>query len=651
MLIVDNIDNKYTIFTDRNISEFILLEVETKKIKKLQIKIDKRDGEKFIRYTYSSGGKRIEYRKKIILIKLKLFGIWEKGNKQLIGLNDDDCKRIILNHFNECGYLLPYSQMRSYDNELIRKVHLYIERHGGLRKYINLTSLLNIDNVIYYQDFDGRLLKSSLEFKFFSILHFNKVDYKYEPFRVERFIPDFYIPSKNLIVEILGMMNRKSYNKKSLEKEIVYKKNNFNYHPINVGTHNSTENLIQGIREIFGNISIPNFDEYFRKYSINGNQFLIKLKEILTQINNGNLKIDDENNLKGFVQLYRSYYDYAIQNYGSVFNSIKYIVGYPSVHIQRTKGYWDLIENCKYELEEIYKNEKYIPNVGQSQDEFGKKYILRQFYSKWGINSVLEGGVFFEFIEQLKIKYGYRNISEEKKQKIEDQVFNIVLKVYKGELKHTIGINSLEKKYGWVNDYLYKNYGSLFQFIKSKIGYPPPHIIRPKGYYEDELNVKYELEENWKKYKRLLNFSEIKYEKGKENTFNSLYSIIGIEQFREGGKYADFIENLKLKHGYDNIQLISEAEFQNNVIIYLNGLNEGKWNSNTHFTSELGILRKYFWYVVKKYGSIFDGIKTEIGFPHPRVGRPNGYYDVVDNCKYEIINNIKLHGRLIKYRE
>ena len=37
--------------------------------------------------------------------------------------------------------------------------------------------------------------------------------------------------------------------------------------------------------------------------------------------------------------------------------------------------------NCEYELEEVFKKEKYIPNVHQSQTTFNGVYILRQFYS------------------------------------------------------------------------------------------------------------------------------------------------------------------------------------------------------------------------------------------------------------------------------
>ena len=63
------------------------------------------------------------------------------------------------------------------------------------------------------------------------------------------------------------------------------------------------------------------------------------------------------------------------------------------------------------------------------------------------------------------------------------------------------------------------------------------------------------------------------------------------------------------------------------------------------------IVQKYQKYVCKEYGSLFDGIKSEIGFPHPRVGRYRGYYNDIENSKYEIKNNIKIFKCLPKYSE
>ena len=84
-----------------------------------------------------------------------------------------------------------------------------------------------------------------------------------------------------------------------------------------------------------------------------------------------------------------------------------------------------------------------------------------------------------------------------------------------------------------------------------------------------------------------------------------MIGILGINSFRKGGKYFKFIETLKVKYGYDNSIEQSEIDFENKVFIYLKGINEGKWNTKTKSSKELGLHNRYFSYVYKKYGNIF----------------------------------------------
>ncbi len=637
---IDIVDKRYIVKFNKSKDRYFYYDTLQGTEHDLRVLFNSKRNTKYIRFSYRKNGKRCSYQKTIQKIKWELFGEWTGGNKTLVGLTDEDCKKIIKKEYDELEYLTPFSQMRYSKNPLIKKVHLYIERNGGLKTFLNFTTELGINNDIYYQDHKGVILKSSFEFKFFSILHFNKIKYEYEPFKVEKFVPDFYIPDKNYLIEILGLNSNEKYFKKSQQKEITYNEKGFKYFPIEVDSHNQTQTIIERSQQIFGKIKIPDFIQYFKKFTLNGDQFIEKLKEYLKLINDGKLKIDDDKNGDGFVQKNRTYYDYVLDNYGSVFSSIKSLVGYPSVIIQRPKGYWFNSKNCEYELEEIFKKEKYIPNVHQSQTTFSGIYILRQFYSHRGVDSINNGGEFYDFIKKMKLKYGYRDIENEKKESRDNQVYNVVMMYYRQEIPLT-GEGSLDKNYGWVYDYLREKKGGVFQYIKDEIGYPPPHVWRPKGYYENPKNVEYELEQNWKKYKRLLKFSEVKGKKGKDNTLNSLYSQVGIDQFKKGGRFYSFIEYLKNTYGYVDVESQLQEEFNKKVKIYLNGLNDGKWNSTTHSSKELGLLQRYSKYVVKTYGSLFQGIKSEIGYPHPRVGRYRGYYNNIDNCKYEIENTIK----------
>ena len=122
--------------------------------------------------------------------------------------------------------------------------------------------------------------------------------------------------------------------------------------------------------------------------------------------------------------------------------------------------------------------------------------------------------------------------------------------------------------------------------------------------------------------------------------------ILGVSEFKKGGKFYKFIETLKIKYGYDDSIEKSEIEFKKNIFIYLKGINDGKWNTKTKSSKELGIHKGYFSYVYKEYGNIFLGVKELIGFPNPNVIRYHKYYDNIENCKYEIEQNIKRLGYL-----
>ena len=89
-----------------------------------------------------------------------------------------------------------------------------------------------------------------------------------------------------------------------------------------------------------------------------------------------------------------------------------------------------------------------------------------------------------------------------------------------------------------------------------------------------------------------------------------------------------------------------EEELNENLVIYLKGINDGKWNTKTKSSKELGSHGKYLHHVHNKFGNVFNGVKELIGFPNPRVIRYHKYYDNIDNCKYEITENIKRLGYL-----
>lgn len=659
--IFDLVDNRFEFYYVKNSDSFFVFDKLLKTNIELEIKIRKYNKFKEvselkqIRYYYpkpNSVGKD-RYQKSVYEIMFKLFGDYEgKGGSQL-HITDDICKKIIKKSYDDIGFLLGYTDMIQSEEPLLRKVYSYISNNGGVSKYIEFTSELGINTTLYYKDHKDVFLKSSFEFIFFSILHFNKIEYQYEPFKVGTYVPDFYIPKSNFLIEILGLYGRDYYFKRTIDKEKLYKSEGYTYKPIIVDRHHPKESIFKGCEEIFGKLKLPDFNDYSRKYILKSNEFVNNLKSYLSRINEGKLKVSLRKDKSGFLEKYRYYYKYVLENYGTIQIGIKELVGIPSTKFKSLKieQYWKNIDYVKDELENVFKNEKRIPSKRECLIKYRKKYNIWNVYRFWGEKSLLNGGEFYEFVEDLKLKYGYRNIDlenkiEKKKKEIEffKEIHRVVLLVYNDKLPIN-GNESLFTKYRPIYNFLFKNYGGVFYYIKDKIGYPPPNILRPKGYYKIDQNVKYELEENWKKFKRILGDTERLVHKD-DNTYYNMIHILGINEFRKGGKYFKFIELLKRKYGYDDSIERVERELNDNLIIYLNGINDGKWNTKTKSSKELGLHGKYLSQVHKKFGNVFIGVKKLIGFPSPFVIRYHKYYDNIENCKYEITENIKKLGYL-----
>jgi hypothetical protein len=111
------------------------------------------------------------------------------------------------------------------------------------------------------------------------------------------------------------------------------------------------------------------------------------------------------------------------------------------------------------------------------------------------------------------------------------------------------------------------------------------------------------------------------------------------------------IENLIKKYGFDDVVERDENTLNRNLLIYLKGINDGKWNTKTPSSKELGKHSKYLALIHRKYGNIFTAVKELVGFPSPNVIRYHRYYASIDNCKYEITHNIRRIGYLPKWSE
>ena len=198
------------------------------------------------------------YTKSVSDIEFQLFGKFEGKGGSPLKLSIEDCKRIIKSKYDEIGFF-TYTDMIQSNEPLLKKVYSYLSLNGGVSKFREITKELGFDKEFYYKDDDGVFLKSSYEFIFFSILHFNKIKYKYEPFKVGTYVPDFYIPKLNFLIEILGLYGKDYYLKRTIDKEKLYISEGFNYKPIIVDRHHPKESIFKGCEDIFGKLKLPNF--------------------------------------------------------------------------------------------------------------------------------------------------------------------------------------------------------------------------------------------------------------------------------------------------------------------------------------------------------------------------------------------------------
>ena len=132
---IDIVDKRYIVKFNKSKDRYFYYDTLQGTEHDLRVLFNSKRNTKYIRFSYRKNGKRCGYQKTIQKIKWELFGEWTGGNRTLVGLTDEDCKKIIKKEYDELEYLTPFSQMRYSKNPLIKKVHLYIERNGGLKTF------------------------------------------------------------------------------------------------------------------------------------------------------------------------------------------------------------------------------------------------------------------------------------------------------------------------------------------------------------------------------------------------------------------------------------------------------------------------------------------------------------------------------------
>ena len=650
-LTIDRVsDNRFHVFLNTESNTYHCHDENSGETRDLRVRLNSKRSSKFISFTYQENGKRRYYHKTIAKIRWELFREWDKGNRPLVGLSDQDIQDILKNYLNAGGTISTLTRLKHSKSALVRKAHLWIERNGGLEKFYEVTKGLNIEPALYLFDRKQNLLKSSFEFITFAILDHNGIDYEYEPFRVQRFIPDFYIPETNLIIEILGLGTRWEYNAKSQRKVVTYRKEGYDYLPIDVDGKKPFESIYLALLKRYKNLTAPEISDYYQVYAKNYPQYishLTNLLEILLDRNEGTKRFEKEN---------RSLYNHCIERWGSIYEAVKELVGYPS-GLQRPDGYWDSMQNAQYELEMVWKKFQYIPSNTESQKGVAEDYGLRAFYQNFGGDKALQaGGLFGDFIDELKLKYGYFDVqkfqAEQRKNDelaLREEHLKILSSVYIEEMRVT-GKNSLYERHRSTYNWALKNHSTIFDAIKTEFGYPPPSVRRPGGYYAKSANIEYELRQLWPHWLYVPEYSEVNGESGSKWTWNSLFAAVGREAFIENGVYFNIVTSLKSEFGSRDIAAEQKEAFHSRFMEYLNGVNDGQ-HLVAGGSKTLGDFQKYADHAVSNFGSVFSAIAVLIGRPNHWVKRPRGYFDSLANCRQEIEWVKSDYERLPKFSE
>jgi hypothetical protein len=338
------------IFYDKENDIFYKVDYRQKVKIKLVPKIydSNKGGPKIYAKVRMGGNRRIQWAKTVSQLLFDHFGIVTDDLKHLPGWSIEIYKDKVLEFYKTEGYILKYCEMRYHENIFWRcSYHSFIRNFDGVSTYHNINKELGIIDDAKYFDHNLRHLRSSYEFITFSILHFNGIEYQYEPFNVENRVPDFYVKKDNLIIEILGVKDtlKIDYSSISILKNSLYPQHGYNYLPVTVDHEHPKKSIFNSLKTIYKELKEPNYVEYYLQYTLKGEEFLKELKTLLIKVNSGELQTSAKYHRNTFQGLYPYFHKFCLENFGSVYDAVLELLGIESETIHVSTGYWYQDEN------------------------------------------------------------------------------------------------------------------------------------------------------------------------------------------------------------------------------------------------------------------------------------------------------------------
>ena len=267
----------------------------------------------------------------------------------------------------------------------------------GVSGYNQMLEKLGASGDIAYRTHTGQHLRSYYEFLVFSILHFNNIDFEYEPENINGCIPDFKLKNFNLYLELVGY-NKSSksshaviYHDRLSTKKDKYSQVNLNVSYIEVFS-DPFESIFENMSKALGVLQKPNIFVYFQKFALHGESYFEHLKSLA--ISYAKRKISGQE----LINKYQPEYNKIRDNHGSLYSFCESFMSMEELVLtDKTDGYFQDIENCKKWLNFYKKKYKNLPKLSSTlaKNEFCNLYTIYRIY---GTNEFSKGGLFDGYV-------------------------------------------------------------------------------------------------------------------------------------------------------------------------------------------------------------------------------------------------------------
>jgi len=358
--------------------------------------------------------------------------IYNRWNLQKFILDVDTIKKYLMSEYVSKGLQAPSFTILGYsENSTVEKaIYSFCYKNGnGSSTYYKILEEIGVDGGVIYRTHTGKTLRSYAEFVLFSFLHYNNINFEYEPDNIFGCIPDFKL-NDNLYLELIGYdktsnsSHAQTYYERLTEKKLKYSNNNIEVIYLDITTNsNPKDSVYEHLINVYPTLKIPNILDYFQKYAYSGDKYVQHLKDLACRFAKG--EIDSayllKHNQPDYLKILNEFS--SIYNFCESFMSLEELVNTP-----KSYGYFYSLENCHKWLEFLTKKYGNLPSSTdcKADGEFSPLYSIYRIYKT---NEFKNGGLFSKYNSP------YKDIPMEMIQVIHNQTGNVFDGFYDAYIK------------------------------------------------------------------------------------------------------------------------------------------------------------------------------------------------------------------------